>query len=76
MHPVLIKAAPSCSLSSLAIALKILLAFVVENVVFARDVKDIFGRGALEQLVYGVKLLWLGEMADVSSVQNEGRWCR
>src|SRR5437764_1586687 len=73
MHPVLIKAAPPCSLSALAIALKILLAFIVENVVLARDVKDIFGRGALEQLVYSVKLLWLGKMADVSSVQNEGR---
>ena len=71
MHAVLVKAVPTRSLRSLPIPLQILFAIIVQHVVLAGNKEDIFGAGALQQLVHGVELFRFREMTDVSGVQDE-----
>ncbi len=72
VHAILVEAVPARALRAFAIALQILLAFVVEDVVLAGHEEDVLGAGGLQQLIHGVKLTRLGEMADVAGVQDEG----
>src|SRR5205823_3234738 len=57
---------------------QILLAVIANHVMFAGNIEDVFGAGALQQLVHAIKFFRLGKMRNVAGVQNETwlRWQR
>src|ERR1051326_2693159 len=75
VHALLIEAVPAGALRAFAVALQVLLAIVADHVMLARNVKDIFGAGALKDLLYVIELFRLGKVTDIAGMQDEA-WFR
>src|SRR5271169_713547 len=73
VHAFLLEAVPASWLSAFAEALVVLLAVVVQHIVLARDIKNILGRSALQNLLDAVEFFRLREVADISCVQQKFR---
>ena len=73
MHALLVEAVPAIAFGVLAVALAVLLAVIFKNVVLAGNEEHILGGRGFKNLVDGVELRRLGEVADVAGVQNECR---
>src|SRR5271169_4569019 len=71
MHAILVEAVPARSLGAFPVALQILLAVVVEDIMLAGHKEDVLSAGGLQELVHSVELSGFGEMADVAGVQHE-----
>src|SRR5262249_35301469 len=71
VRALLIEAVPAGAVGALAVALEILLAIVVEHVVFTGYEEHILGAGALENLIDRVELVRSRQVADVARVEHE-----
>ena len=68
-----IEAEPAAAFGSFAEALEVLFAIVIEHIVFARHVENLFGFASLENLFERVELFGLGKMRQVAGVEDELR---
>ena len=73
VHAFFIKAVPAPAFAPLAITLEKLLAVIAQDVVLTGHKERIFGRGRLQQLVYGIEFLGFGEVADITGVKEKFR---
>ena len=70
MNSILVEAIPALSFRVLRVALAEHRSLVVEDIVLSWHEENLFV-GALQNLVYVIELLGLGEMTDVTGVQKE-----
>ena len=76
MHALLVKAVPSCSFGVFSVPFQVLLAVIVQHVVFPRHEEYFLRARTPQDLVHGVKFFGFREVAYIPRVQHEFGWRR
>src|SRR4029077_13290342 len=75
MYALLVKTIPTSSFAAFPVALQELFAVVIQNIVLARDIENVLGVSAFQDLIDGIELFWFREVTDVAGMQDELRCC-
>src|SRR5580704_7468002 len=74
MHPLLVETVPAVTERAFTVAFAILFSVVVQHVVLARNIENLFGTNALECLIERIEFRWLREVAQIARVKDKRRW--
>lgn len=73
VYSMMVETVPAMAFGTFSEALKVQLAVVASNIMFARDIEDLLYFHTLKQLVKSVKFIGAGKMGEIARVQNKIR---